>query len=387
MIEQLKFTIIYMMALLKNKTGKDIYFVIQTMDFVYTTDKNLSSIFSKTTYPLPSTEMDANLTIISYSAFEKSEAGDYISEHLSKQIKNIPKTFATHSKVLSKKYSTFLENSYNSAENSYNFAKNSYNFAKNSYNSAKNSDNSAENSDNSAENSDNFVKQSDNSADKLKIEINKNGSIRKIIYKKEHYLYKVPIEKKSYEFSGNYKKILNSIEVALDKILKNNTEQKNENDVRLFYNKCVQKAKSQNIADLILLENEIPVWINKQKAGHTSSKIKEEKKEHQRLIKKIKRTVILLFLFVSTLIGIFFYARYKVNKMPQEQEQTTVSLFYSEDEIDAFINIYENNNNCKIFEYRRDIIKDSVLNKNISEPRINEIIDSTFLALNNGTTF
>lgn len=65
----------------------------------------------------------------------------------------------------------------------------------------------------------------------------------------------------------------------------------------------------------------------------------------------------------------------------QEQEIEIKNSNFNKDEIIELIESYQNENKCVIYQYRRNIIIDSIVNKKISRQRAFYIIDSCYLAI------
>jgi len=210
------------------------------------------------------------------------------------------------------------------------------------------------------------------------IKVSKNGKILGINSNKKIHLHNTLILKRAYDFDGDIFNLMNNIELNLNIILKNNIEQINQPEVKLFHKECIKIAYSKlpftiKVDELLEKYNKTTTWIRNQGKGLTTFANNNSRKES----KRIRNKVLLVFLSIAiVIITISFIVKQISNSINSTTLLETHSQIFTEAEIKVMITNYKTKTGIEFWEFRNGLIINSMKDIEITEERAFFIIDS-----------
>ena len=220
----------------------------------------------------------------------------------------------------------------------------------------KNSNNKQQNHGETTEKSQELARvQTENTQPQISTKIDNKGFL--IGYKAEGFWdFKNLHQKCSYQYSGQIHDLLKSIENLIDLMDKNTTKKATIENIiiNIYQKKALKHAKKGAVEELIN--------INKEIKSRQSQQIVRLKQNQNQIISskiKFKRKMILVFSLIFVVIFCFFLSINFIQKKGAFAPETNI-IYYETSQIDSFINAFEVENNCKIYEFRRDLIKNDL---------------------------
>ena len=272
-------------------------------------------------------------------------------------------------------------------------------FAKNNNISTKNNDFLAKNNDYSAKNNESFANNyqvSTKNLPKNQLKLGKNGKILGLIYNPEIHLYKTHILKRAdyYQKGTDINLLLINIENKLNKVLKNKIAQTNKTEVKNYYNQCLALANQSEVTGLFYKLEDIDTWIENQAKGHATAAKKKQKKKNKRI--RSLTFVILLSIIIPMCI---LFVKHKITKFKNNRSYSTEQIseqnnleipnlskptlfnknnknIYTRTQVEQYIQEYSTKNKKTVYQYRKDLIYNSISNEKITNKRLIFVIDS-----------